>query len=105
MRGLPTIRDASRFNSRFRRSAKAIWPSRSSRKKIPQEMKSASPCARVQNLRSQTRRNERCGAQTMIVKVNGEPREIPEGLTVAALLQHLGMSDGRVAIERNLDIL
>ncbi len=41
----------------------------------------------------------------MIIKVNGEPREVPEGLTVAALLQHLGMSDGRVAIERNLDIL
>ena len=41
----------------------------------------------------------------MIIKVNGEPREIPEGLTVAALLEHLGMADGRVAIERNLDIL
>jgi thiamine biosynthesis protein ThiS len=41
----------------------------------------------------------------MTIKVNGEPREIPEGLTVTALLQHLGMSDGRVAIERNLDIL
>lgn len=41
----------------------------------------------------------------MIIKVNGEPREIPEGLTVAALLENLGMSDGRVAIERNLDIL
>jgi thiamine biosynthesis protein ThiS len=41
----------------------------------------------------------------MIIKVNGEPREIPDGLTVAALLQHLGMADGRVAIERNLDIL
>ena len=41
----------------------------------------------------------------MKIKVNGDPREIPEGLTVAALLQHLGMSEGRVAIERNLDIL
>jgi thiamine biosynthesis protein ThiS len=41
----------------------------------------------------------------VIIKVNGEPREIPEGLTVAALLENLGMSDGRVAIERNLDIL
>ena len=41
----------------------------------------------------------------MIIKVNGEPREIPDGLTVAALLEHLGMADGRVAIERNLDIL
>lgn len=41
----------------------------------------------------------------MIIKVNGEPREIPEGLTVAKLVEHLGMSDGRVAIELNLDIL
>jgi thiamine biosynthesis protein ThiS len=41
----------------------------------------------------------------MNIKVNGEPREIPDGLTVAALLEHLGMADGRVAIERNLDIL
>jgi thiamine biosynthesis protein ThiS len=41
----------------------------------------------------------------VIIKVNGEPREIPERLTVAALLEHLGMSDGRVAIERNFDIL
>ena len=41
----------------------------------------------------------------MIVKINGDAREIPEGLTVVALLEHLGMADGRVAIERNLDIL
>lgn len=41
----------------------------------------------------------------MIIMVNGERREIPDGLTVAALLEHLGMAGGRVAIERNLDIL
>jgi sulfur carrier protein len=41
----------------------------------------------------------------MTVMVNGESREIPEGLTVAALLEHLGMKNDRVAIERNLDIL
>jgi thiamine biosynthesis protein ThiS len=39
------------------------------------------------------------------VTVNGEGREIPEGLTVAALLEHLGMKSELVAIERNLDIL
>jgi thiamine biosynthesis protein ThiS len=39
------------------------------------------------------------------IKLNGDVREVPEGLTVAALLEHLGMADGRVAIERNLDIL
>jgi len=41
----------------------------------------------------------------MIVTINGERKEIPEGLTVAALLNHLEMSVDRVAIERNLEIL
>jgi thiamine biosynthesis protein ThiS len=41
----------------------------------------------------------------MTVTINGERRDIPDGLNVAALLDHLGMSSGRVAIERNLDIL
>ena len=38
------------------------------------------------------------------VTINGETREVPSGLTVAALLGHLEI-DGRVAIERNRDIL
>jgi sulfur carrier protein len=37
--------------------------------------------------------------------VNGETREVPEGLEVSALLSHLGLPDSRVAIERNLEIL
>jgi sulfur carrier protein len=41
----------------------------------------------------------------MTVTINGERREIPEGLHVAALLDHLGMRRDRVAIERNMDIL
>ena len=41
----------------------------------------------------------------MKITVNGELREIPDGLNVAALLQHLEMPADRVAIERNLDIL
>jgi sulfur carrier protein len=41
----------------------------------------------------------------MTVTINGERREIPDGLTVAALLEHIGMPVERVAIERNLDIL
>jgi thiamine biosynthesis protein ThiS len=41
----------------------------------------------------------------MTVTINGERREIPDGLNVIALLDHLGMSNKRVAIERNLDIL
>ena len=41
----------------------------------------------------------------MIVTINGEHREIPEDLTVTALIEHLGMRQNRVAVERNLDIL
>ncbi len=41
----------------------------------------------------------------MTVTINGDRREIPEGLTVAGLLAHLGMTLERVAIERNLEIL
>lgn len=41
----------------------------------------------------------------MTVVINGESQEIPDGLTVATLLGHLGMKAERVAIERNLDIL
>ncbi len=39
------------------------------------------------------------------VTINGEVREVPTGLTVASLLGHLGLNAGRVAIERNLEIL
>jgi thiamine biosynthesis protein ThiS len=41
----------------------------------------------------------------MIVTINGERREIPNGLTVIGLLDHLGMRGDRVAIERNLQVL
>lgn len=37
--------------------------------------------------------------------INGETREIPDGLNVAQLLGHLGIAADRVAIERNRDIL
>lgn len=41
----------------------------------------------------------------MNVVINGEQREIPEGVNVAGMLEHLGMPRDRVAIERNLNIL
>jgi thiamine biosynthesis protein ThiS len=41
----------------------------------------------------------------MTVAINGEPREIPDGLTVAAMIEHLGMPLDRVALEHNRDIL
>lgn len=41
----------------------------------------------------------------MKVTVNGETRDVPDGLRVDSLLTHLGIAAERVAIERNLDIL
>ena len=41
----------------------------------------------------------------MQIQLNGEAREVPEGLNVSGLLAHLGLNPARVAIERNLDIL
>ena len=41
----------------------------------------------------------------MKILLNGEQREVPENLTVTGLLAHLAITAGRVAIERNLDIL
>ena len=37
----------------------------------------------------------------MRATVNGEQVELPENLTVAALLAHLGVKAERVAVERN----
>ena len=37
----------------------------------------------------------------MRATVNGEPMELPDGLTVSALLRHLGVQAERVAVERN----
>jgi len=39
------------------------------------------------------------------VVVNGESKEVPEGLKIPELLSHLGLPNDRVAIERNLEIL
>ncbi len=42
----------------------------------------------------------------MKILVNGEASDVPEGLTVAALIAHLGLSEGGpVAVERNREIV
>ena len=41
----------------------------------------------------------------MEVMLNGEKREIPEGVTVAQLLQQLQIQPERVAVEVNLTVL
>ena len=37
--------------------------------------------------------------------MNGQPQEVPEGLTVAGLLDSLKFPGDRVAVERNLEIV
>ena len=42
---------------------------------------------------------------SMVLQINGEEKEFPEGLTLAALVGHLGMKPDRVAVELNLEIV
>lgn len=37
--------------------------------------------------------------------INGEPRRLPGPLTVAGLLDALGLAGGKVAVEQNLEIV
>ena len=37
--------------------------------------------------------------------MNGEPQEVPEGLTVRGLVEHLGLTDGPVAVECNREVV
>jgi len=39
------------------------------------------------------------------VQLNGEHREVPEGLTLAELVEWLKLPRDRVAVERNLEIV
>jgi thiamine biosynthesis protein ThiS len=41
----------------------------------------------------------------MVLHINGEQKEFPEGLTLASLVAHLGMKADRVAVELNLGIV
>jgi len=41
----------------------------------------------------------------MFLHINGEQRDFPDGLTVAALVAQLGMKPDRVAVELNLEIV
>jgi thiamine biosynthesis protein ThiS len=38
------------------------------------------------------------------IELNGEPRKVPEGTTVAGLLESLGLAASKVAVERNRTI-
>lgn len=39
------------------------------------------------------------------IQLNGEPREVPDGLSVASLLEWLKFPADRVAVERNREIV
>jgi len=43
--------------------------------------------------------------QSLAIRVNGEPRRIPAGLSVARMLLELGLDPRRVAVERNLEVV
>ena len=41
----------------------------------------------------------------LTIQFNGDPREVPEDLTLAALIDWLKLPPDRVAVERNLEIV
>ncbi len=44
-------------------------------------------------------------SETITVRINGEEREIPAGMTVRELLAHLDLHEGLVVVEKNREIL
>jgi sulfur carrier protein len=60
-------------------------------------------------MRSGRRSKERCGIQQedgqVEVFVNGEVRQLPEGMTVMQLLEKMALTDKRLAVEVNLEIV
>ena len=43
--------------------------------------------------------------QSLGIRVNGEQRRVPGGISIAAMLAELGLDPQRVAVERNLEIV
>lgn len=41
----------------------------------------------------------------MQLTINGTPRDVPDGLTVRGLVEHLGLTEGPVAVERNREVV
>lgn len=42
---------------------------------------------------------------SLSVRINGEHRRVPGGTTIAEMVNGLGLDPGRVAVERNLEIV
>ena len=53
----------------------------------------------------QTRRMESAETKTIEVVVNGDPRRVPQGLSLEGLIVWLAMDPARVAVERNRAIV
>src|SRR5688500_2500459 len=45
------------------------------------------------------------GEASMQLAGNGETHDVQEGLTIRGLIEHLGLTDGPVAVERNRDVV
>jgi thiazole synthase len=43
--------------------------------------------------------------QSLGIRVNGEDRRVPGGISIAAMLAELGLDPARVAVERNHEIV
>ena len=41
----------------------------------------------------------------MHITVNGDDHDVPEGLSVRGLVEHLGLTEGPVAVERNREVV
>jgi thiazole synthase len=39
------------------------------------------------------------------IRVNGEQRRVPGGISIAAMVKELGLDPAKVAVERNLEIV
>ena len=50
-------------------------------------------------------RSYACDNTSMKLAVNGQEREFPDGLSLSAFLEQLGMKPDRVAVELNRDIV
>ena len=43
--------------------------------------------------------------QSLEIRVNGEHRRVPRGLSIAQMLSEMGLDPLRVAVERNLEVV
>ena len=42
---------------------------------------------------------------TISIRVNGEHRRVPAGLSLAGLAEHIGLAPEKLAVERNLEVV